>query len=59
MTSGRGVSRSSTFASEDADMIDIDPPNKKFYIAVNYGATCSAVSFVKVAPDEDPESQPR
>ena len=43
--------------------MDIDSPhaetlpssNKKFYIAVDYGTTYSAVSFVSLAPGEDPE----
>ena len=44
-------------------MMDIDPPspdnllpsNKKFYIAVDYGTTYFAVSFVSLEPGEDPE----
>ena len=43
--------------------MDIDPPpmetppssDKKFYIAVDYGTTYSAVSFVALAPGEDAE----
>lgn len=56
-------SRAATIAFEDVDMMDIDPPspdtllpsNKKFYIAVDYGTTYSAVSFVSLEPGEDPE----
>jgi len=56
-------SRSVTLAAEDVDMMDIDspqtitsePPKKKFYIAVDYGTTYSAVSFVSLAPGENPE----
>lgn len=56
-------SRSVTAASEDVNMMDIDSPlteassssQKKFYIAVDYGTTYSAVSFVAVLPGEDPE----
>ncbi|OCK74689.1 hypothetical protein K432DRAFT_363277 [Lepidopterella palustris CBS 459.81] len=44
-------------------MVDIDSPlmqaspssEKRFYIAVDYGTTYSAVSFVALAPDEDAE----
>ena len=56
-------SRSTTIAAEDVDMTDIDPPlmetpppsDKTFYIAVDYGTTYSAVSFVALAPGEDTE----
>ncbi|KAF2502416.1 hypothetical protein BU16DRAFT_498059 [Lophium mytilinum] len=60
----RHSTRSIPLASEDVDMTDVDSPpteplpspERKFYIAVDYGTTYSAVSFVSLEPGENAEA---